>query len=138
VIVEKVMIQQSEALPVLSFTSARALREWLIKNHATSQGVWVRIAKRGSGIASVTFDELLDEGLCFGWSESMRRKGDDTSYLQRFTPRRTKGTRSQRNQERIARLISEGRMTPFGLAALEGSKTNFDKENADEPNSSSL
>ncbi len=121
------MRKQSEDLPVLSFRSVGALRKWLIKNHATSQGIWVRIAKRGSGIPSVTFDELLDEGLCFGWSESMRRKGDDTSYLQCFMPRRTKGTQSQRNQKRVARLIDEGRMTPFGLAALEGSKINSDK-----------
>jgi uncharacterized protein YdeI (YjbR/CyaY-like superfamily) len=74
--------------------------------------------KKDSGVASVTFEEVLNEGLCFGWSESMRRKGDQRSYLQCFTPRRTQGTTSKRNRERIDRLIKEGRMTPFGMKAL--------------------
>jgi len=78
----------------------------------------VRIGKANSGLPSITFDELLDEGLCFGWSESMRRKGDSQSYLQRFTPRRTKGAKSKRNQERIKRLIQEGKMTSAGLEVL--------------------
>lgn len=105
-------------LPILSFVSADELRTWLLHNHATSDGIWVRIGKRDSGLASVTFSELLDEGLCFGWSESARRKGDDKSYLQRFTPRRSRGTQSQRNQERIKRLVEEGRMTAAGLEVL--------------------
>jgi len=90
----------------------------LLQNHATSEGIWVRIGKANSGLPSITFDELLDEGLCFGWSESMRRKGDSQSYLQRFTPRRTKGAKSKRNQERIKRLIQEGKMTSAGLEVL--------------------
>ena len=105
-------------LPVLYFESANALRKWLLEHHATSDGIWVQIAKRGSSTISVTFDELLDEGLCFGWSESMRRKGDEKSYLQRFTPRRTKGTKSKRNQERVKKLIEEGKMTRSGLDVL--------------------
>jgi uncharacterized protein YdeI (YjbR/CyaY-like superfamily) len=80
--------------------------------------MWVRIYKKDSGVASVAFEEVLDEGLCFGWSESMRRKGDQRSYLQRFTPRRTWGTTSKRNRARIDRLIKEGRMTPYGMKAL--------------------
>ncbi len=90
-----------------------------MKNHATSEGIWVRIFKKNSGVVSIIFEEVLDEGLCFGWSESMRRKGDENSYLQRFTPRRKKGTTSKRNRERIKRLIEEKKMMPSGLAALE-------------------
>jgi len=108
-----------EELPVLAFRSVDELRAWLIGNHETSDGIWLRIYKKHSGAPSVTFEEALDEGLCFGWSESTRRRGDRESYLQRFTPRRTKGTRSRRNQERIERLIKEGRMTPYGLKALD-------------------
>ncbi len=78
----------------------------------------MHIYKQDSGVASVTFDELLDEGLCFGWSESQRVRGDARSYLQRFTPRRAKGTVSKRNRERVERLIQEKKMTPFGLEAL--------------------
>ncbi len=70
-------------------------------------------------MASITFEEALDEGLCFGWSESMRVRGDEKSYLQRFTPRRTKGTTSKRNREHIERLIKEKKMMPSGLRALE-------------------
>ncbi len=105
-------------LPVLSFTSVTELHEWLEQNHATSAGIWLRIYKKGAGVASVTFMEVLEEGLCFGWSESKRIKGDDISYLQQFTPRRSKGTTSKRNREYTRRLIAENRMTPAGLRAL--------------------
>jgi len=105
-------------LPTLAFKSPHTLRAWLIKNHAISEGVWLRIYKKNTGIESVTFEEVLDEGLCFGWSESKRIKGDEVSYLQRFTPRRTKGTTSARNREHIKRLIKEKRMMPAGIAAL--------------------
>lgn len=105
-------------LPVLSFVSVAELREWLEQNHTSSMGIWLRIYKKDSGVASVSFVEVLEEGLCFGWSESKRIKGDDVSYLQQFTPRRTKGTTSKRNREYAKRLITEGRMTPAGLIAL--------------------
>jgi uncharacterized protein YdeI (YjbR/CyaY-like superfamily) len=112
------MKKQTRELPVHSFESAGSLREWLVENHAKSEGIWVRIYRKNSGTSSVTFEEVLDEGLSFGWSESMRRKGDENSYLQTFTPRRTKGTVSERNLQHVRRLISEGRMTPAGLLAL--------------------
>jgi len=107
-----------EELPVLEFQSADDLRSWLENNHQTSSGIWIRIYKKHSGVKSVAFEEVLDEGLCFGWSESMRRKGDDKSYLQRFTPRRKIGTVSKRNLEHAERLIQEGKMTAAGLKAL--------------------
>ncbi len=103
----------------MSFESVAELRGWLEQNHSSSAGIWLRIYKKSSGVTSVTFLEVLQEGLCFGWSESKRIKRDDVSYLQQFTPRRTKGTTSTRNLEYANRLISEGRMTPAGLVALE-------------------
>ena len=87
---------------------------------AASPGIFVRIFKKHSGVASVTFEDVLDEGLCFGWSESLRLSGDDASYLQKFTPRRTPGTVSERNRRHVERLIREGRMTSAGLEALKG------------------
>lgn len=105
-------------LPIMTFENAASLRQWLAANHGSSKGIYVRLYKKNSGIASVSFEEVLDEGLCFGWSESARLKGDAQSYLQRFTPRRTKGTTSERNRRHAARLIRQGRMTPAGLAAL--------------------
>jgi uncharacterized protein YdeI (YjbR/CyaY-like superfamily) len=105
-------------LPIMSFKNVAMLHQWLKTNHATSSGIFLRIFKINSGIASVSFEDVLDEGLCFGWSESKRIKGDERSYLQRFTPRRTKGTTSKRNQEHIKRLIKEKKMTPAGIRAL--------------------
>jgi uncharacterized protein YdeI (YjbR/CyaY-like superfamily) len=105
-------------LPIISFENVPALRRWLEVNHAGSKGVFVRIYKKHSGVASVSFEDVLDEGLCFGWSESMRLQGDKVSYLQKFTPRKTKGTTSERNQRHVAQLIKEGRMTSTGLAVL--------------------
>ncbi|HJP96579.1 MAG TPA: hypothetical protein VJ843_04375 [Candidatus Saccharimonadales bacterium] len=78
----------------------------------------MRLYKVRSGIQSVTFEEVLDEGLCFGWSENKRLPYDEQSYLQRFTPRKTKGTASPRNKEHARKLVQQGLMTPAGLAAL--------------------
>ncbi|MCA9886873.1 MAG: hypothetical protein KC546_00820 [Anaerolineae bacterium] len=111
-------MKANDDLPVVTFETREQLRAWLMENHATSAGIWLRIYKKASGVQSVAFEEVLDEGLCFGWSESMRRKGDEQSYLQKFTPRRTKGTTSKRNLEHAKRLIEEGKMMPAGLRAL--------------------
>ncbi|MCA9342157.1 hypothetical protein KC945_01995 [Candidatus Saccharibacteria bacterium] len=105
-------------LPVLEFRNCHHLRDWLIDNHDVSNGIFVKIYKKKSGIDSVSFEEVLEEGLCFGWSESLRLKGDEQSYLQKFTPRKTSGTTSERNRLLAARLIKENRMRPVGLAAL--------------------
>jgi len=109
------MKKPTRELPVLAFDSATSLRSWLIANHAESDGIWLKIFKKNSGVPSVTFEEVLDEWLCLGWSESLRRKGDNQFYLQRFTPRRTKGTTSERTREHAWRLIRENRMTPSTL-----------------------
>jgi uncharacterized protein YdeI (YjbR/CyaY-like superfamily) len=105
-------------LPIMHFEDREALRHWLAANHTSSPGIAVRIYRKDSGVVSVSFEDVLDEGLCFGWSESVRRKGDAVSYLQAFTPRRTKGTTSARNRRRAVQLIEAGRMTAAGLAAL--------------------
>jgi len=112
------MKRAPKELPILEFQSSDELRAWLTKNHEISDGIWIRIYKKQAGVKSVSFEEVLDEGLCFGWSESMRRKGDDKSYLQRFTPRRKTGTTSNRNLERVERLIKDRKMMPTGLRAL--------------------
>jgi uncharacterized protein YdeI (YjbR/CyaY-like superfamily) len=101
-------------LPIVTFTNRAALRTWLTDHHNTSKGVYVRIYKKHSGVKSVTFEEVLDEGLCFGWSENKRLPGDEVSYLQRFTPRTSKGTTSPRNIAHAKQLIAKGLMTPAG------------------------
>ncbi len=105
-------------LPILEFEDAKSLRDWLKKNHMSHQGIWLRLYKKEAGHTSVSFDQVLDQGLCFGWSESTRRKFDTQSYLQKFTPRHKKGTTSQRNLKRVAALIESGEMMDAGLKAL--------------------
>ena len=112
------MKPQLENLPILEFKTPELLHDWLENNHATSKGIWLRIYKKQSGVRSVAFEQVLDEGLCFGWSESARRKYDDSSYIQKFTPRKTIGTQSARNLDRVKVLIEQGKMKPSGLAAL--------------------
>jgi uncharacterized protein YdeI (YjbR/CyaY-like superfamily) len=107
-----------DGLPVLEFRTSDELRVWLEKHHASSDGMWLRIYKKSSHVQSVAFEDVLDEGLCFGWSESKRRKYDDTSYLQRFTPRKAAGSHSPRNLARAQKLMETGRMTPTGAKAL--------------------
>jgi uncharacterized protein YdeI (YjbR/CyaY-like superfamily) len=105
-------------LEVREFPDRAALRAWLSDHHSSSAGIWVRVYKAQSGHASVSFEELLDQGLCFGWSESLRHPGDRDFYLQRFTPRRARGTTSKRNLDHAEALIASGEMTAAGLAAL--------------------
>ena len=105
-------------LDVVAFDDRASLRDWLTAHHETHPGVWVRLGRAGSGRPSVTFTDLLEEGLCFGWSESTRHAGDESTYLQRFTPRRGRGTASVRNRRLVERLGTEGRMTAAGYRAL--------------------
>ncbi len=109
---------EHEGLPVVTFGSRAELRAWLEAEHARSAGVWVRLAKSGCGVDSVSFLDVLEEGLCFGWSESTRHAGDRVTYLQKFTPRRTRGTTSERNRRLVEELRSQGLMTPAGEAAM--------------------
>jgi uncharacterized protein YdeI (YjbR/CyaY-like superfamily) len=107
-----------DGLPIHEFRTAAELRAWLQDHHDSSGGVWLRIYKKNANVRSVTFEEILDEGLCFGWSESKRLKYDGESYLQRFTPRKTVGTCSPRNLARAWLLVQKGKMKPSGLRAL--------------------
>jgi uncharacterized protein YdeI (YjbR/CyaY-like superfamily) len=107
-----------EELEVVAFATVDELWSWLARHGDGHPGVWVRLQRTGSAVPSITFHDLLEAGIAFGWSESTRRAGDATSYLQRFTPRRTRGTGSERNRQISRRLEQEGRMTPAGRRAL--------------------
>jgi uncharacterized protein YdeI (YjbR/CyaY-like superfamily) len=108
-----------DGLPQLTFASAEQWEAWLEANHDSSEGVWLKLAKKGSGIASVALDEALDACLCFGWIDSRREALDDDYYLQRYTPRRPRSNWSKINVEKVARLTAAGRMRPAGLAEVE-------------------
>ena len=109
-------------LPVRSFASAEDLEAWLDRNHASSDGLWLKIAKRGSGLASVTHAEALTLALCFGWIDSQRRGLDELHFLQRFTPRRPRGRWSRINRDQAEELIAAGRMRPAGLTEVEAAR----------------
>jgi uncharacterized protein YdeI (YjbR/CyaY-like superfamily) len=103
---------------IVHFGDREALWAWLRDRQSSHEGVWVRLGTSGGRLASITFRDLLEAGLAFGWSESARRSYDADSYLQHFTPRRSRGTASVRNLQIAARLEREGRMTDAGRAAL--------------------
>jgi len=112
----------SEDLPILPFASAAAWEAWLEAEHATAAGVWLRIAKKRSGIPTVTYAEALDAALCVGWIDGQRRAFDATWFVQRFTPRKRGSRWSKINTEHALRLIAAGRMRPAGLAQVEAAR----------------
>ena len=112
----------ADDLPVLSFPDQAAFEAWLEENHATSPGIYVKIAKKGSGEPSVTQQQMVESMLCFGWIDGRVNRLDDQHFLQRVTPRRPKSPWSQRNVEWVGRLLEAGRMRPAGLAAVEAAQ----------------
>jgi uncharacterized protein YdeI (YjbR/CyaY-like superfamily) len=115
-------VSADDGLPTIHFASPAEWEQWLQDNHAGSQGVWVKIAKKGSGIDSVRYPEVLECALCFGWIDGRREALDELHFLQRFTPRRSRSRWSRINRDAAERLIAEGRMRPAGLAEVERAK----------------
>jgi uncharacterized protein YdeI (YjbR/CyaY-like superfamily) len=108
--------------PELHFEDEAAWEAWLSEHHAGSDGVWLRFAKKGTGIPSLRYAGALDVALCFGWIDGQSRAIDEQWYCQRFTPRRKRSLWSKRNREKVAALIEAGRMRPAGLAEIERAK----------------
>jgi len=106
----------------LAFKSSIGFRDWLEKNHAGAEGIWLRVYKKDSGKPSITYVEALDQALCFGWIDGQKRPSDENSWLQKFTPRRAKSGWSKLNTQHAERLIKSGEMTPAGLEAVEAAK----------------
>ena len=107
---------------VLDLPDGPAWEAWLQEHHTTAPEAWLRIAKKGSGLASLSIGEALDGALCFGWIDGQRRGLDEVSFLQRYCPRRTRSTWSQVNVEKVARLTAEGRMRPAGQAEVDAAR----------------
>lgn len=99
-------------------------RAWLDHHHATSAGIWVVHYKRGSGGANLSWQAAVDEALCVGWIDSVRRPLDEDRYLQRFTPRKARSTWSRVNKRNVARLTAAGQMRPAGLRAVAVARRN--------------
>ncbi len=112
---------QPDSSPTL-FESAKAFETWLKKNHATSDGLWVKIAKRGANESSVTYPEAVEIALCWGWIDGQKKGVDDQHFLQRFTPRRSRSIWSKINVDKVAALIAAGRMQAPGYKQIEDAK----------------
>ena len=108
------------ALKLLYCQTRAEWRAWLAKNHAEAREIWLVYCKKGTGKASVGYEEAVEEALCFGWIDGMNKSLDAARYLQRFTPRKSRSNWSDSNIARMKRLIAEGRMTSAGLVAFEG------------------
>lgn len=104
------------------FQNAKAFESWLKKNHATVDGLWLKIAKRNANEPSVTYPEAVEIALCWGWIDGQKKGLDDQHYLQRFTPRRARSIWSKVNVEKVDALIKAGRMQAPGLAHIEAAK----------------
>jgi len=109
-------------LDELIVADAAALRAWLSVNHTTSAGVWLALTKKGGTVTSLTWQQAVDEALCFGWIDGQARKRDEETSWIRFTPRTPRSSWSQRNVAHVARLEAQGRMMPSGRAAVEAAK----------------
>ena len=102
--------------------SRKAWRDWLERNHASSKGVWLVYAKKHSGLPSLTYNDAVEEALCFGWIDSKINPIDDAFYMQVFTPRKRKSAWSALNRARVERLLAAGLMAPAGLVVVKAAK----------------
>jgi uncharacterized protein YdeI (YjbR/CyaY-like superfamily) len=122
-------------LPIRPFKSQASWEKWLGANHVKSSGIWMQIAKKASGISSVSYQEALDVALCYGWIDGQKRPYDDAFWLQRFTPRGPRSLWSKINTGKADGLIRTGRMQPAGLAAIQAAKADGRWESAYAPSS---
>jgi uncharacterized protein YdeI (YjbR/CyaY-like superfamily) len=113
---------QQPDLPVEEFATAKAWERWLRAHHDTAPGLWLKIAKKGSGVTTVDITEAIEVALCYGWIDGVRHAHDDTYFRQRFTPRRPRSKWSQINRDRAEALIAAGRMQPAGQAQVDAAK----------------
>lgn len=115
-------MEERAGLPIRAFAGQAALEAWLEEQPRDHPGIWLKIAKKGAGVASVTQKEAVDAGLCHGWIDGLLHPYDARFYLIRFTPRRAKSKWSQINVGRAGALIAAGRMRPAGLAETDAAK----------------
>jgi len=115
---------------IMTFASPKDLGGWLKVNHAIETELWVKIYKKKTGIASVTWDDVVVEMLCWGWIDGVKKSIDEQAYLQRVTPRKARSNWSKRNREHVQRLIIEGRMTESGLVHVRAAQADGRWENA--------
>jgi uncharacterized protein YdeI (YjbR/CyaY-like superfamily) len=116
------MAKQDPDLPIMEFATAAAWEAWLQQHHDASDGVWLKIAKKGTGVVTVTMPEVIDVALCYGWIDGLRHKHDDVYFRQRMTPRTARSRWSQINRDKVEALIAADRMQPPGHREIDAAK----------------
>jgi len=109
-------------LPIYTFDTVEGWRKWLEDHHKEPEGVWLKIAKKDSGVVTVSYLEALEEAICYGWIDGLKRSYDERFFLQKFTPRRPKSMWSKVNIQRVETLIESHRMQAAGLKEVEAAK----------------
>lgn len=115
-------MELKQDLPIIPFASQQRWEAWLDEHHASSKGLWLKLAKKDTGIDTVSHAEALDSALCCGWIDGQRDSLDQAYYLQKFTPRGRRSRWSKINCGKVEELIRQGRMKPAGLAEVERAK----------------
>jgi len=118
------MTDKPDAASIRLFKSPKNWAAWLDKNHQTSTGLWLRLAKKSSNLSSVSYQEALEVALCYGWIDGQKKPESDAAWLQRFLPRSSKSIWSKINREKALELIAREEMKPPGLEAIENAKKN--------------
>lgn len=131
-------MEEKQGLPIRAFPSAQAWGSWLAEHHQAAKGLWLKLAKKGSGIDTVTYAAAVEGALCYGWIDGQAASYDDMYWLQRFTPRGSKSVWSKVNRSTALQLIADNRMAPAGLAAVEAAQRDGRWERAYDPPSTAV
>jgi uncharacterized protein YdeI (YjbR/CyaY-like superfamily) len=126
-------MDSKQGLPIIPFASQQRWEEWLEAHHATAAGLWLKIAKKDAGVATISYTEALDSALCYGWIDGQKAAYDERFWLQRFTPRGRNSKWSRLNRDRATELLRQGRMKPAGLAQVERARQDGRWDAAYEP-----
>jgi uncharacterized protein YdeI (YjbR/CyaY-like superfamily) len=116
------MNDKAKDIQVFTFKDSKEWEDWLQKNYTLNEGIWMKVAKKGSGIASIAIQDALDVALCYGWIDGLRKSYDENYYLQRYTPRRPRSLWSKVNIGKVEALIAAGRMKEPGFAEIAKAK----------------
>jgi uncharacterized protein YdeI (YjbR/CyaY-like superfamily) len=117
-------MDSKQGLPIVAFASQQEWEAWLDAHHATAKGLWLKIAKAGSGVDTVSYAEALESALCYGWIDGQKASYEEPFWLQKFTPRGRQSKWSRVNREKATALMHQGRMKPAGLAQVEQARKN--------------
>src|SRR3989440_2926907 len=115
-------MKKADTLPIISFETQQDWEKWLTEHHTETEGLWLKMAKKETGIPSVNYAEALESAICYGWIDGQKASFDDKYWLQKFTPRRAKSIWSKVNCTKALALIAEGRMQPAGIRQVELAK----------------